>query len=147
MQSTVAIIRPEAIGRLPAIRGNIAVSGLTISRETSFYCDNRAKTEEYVGHLLYRVPGDVIEATVQSFLGYRVSMLLITGRDAIERFRELAGAQMSPGECGTRTLRYLYGVHHPDDLGDGLRYWKNGVLRPANQDEARWDASLFECWA
>jgi nucleoside diphosphate kinase len=70
--------------------------------------------------------------------------LLVKGDNVVSKLLNLVGLKTNPALCEEDTIRYIYGDHIPEELGEGLEYFRNATHRPTNTNEAIDDLEKFK---
>ncbi|MEJ0053973.1 MAG: nucleoside-diphosphate kinase [bacterium] len=142
-EHTVALLKPEAVRYAPEIRRRIANIGLMVVGQREYRWDFRANALNTIQSMYPRCPEEIVEATVDHYLGHATPVLLLEGKDAIRRFFALAGKETNPGKCHESTLRRQFGIPNADIIGGRRKYWRNALHRPRDANEAIRDIRIF----
>jgi nucleoside diphosphate kinase len=138
----LCVIKPDAFLNRDLIVKRLEDSGLYIVRRTT-----RDLSENFVVNEMYgsdKLPKPIAEATARHFLSGSSEIVLVKGDNVVNKLMSLVGLKTNPALCEEDTIRYIYGDHIPEELGEGLKYFRNAAHRPTNTDEAVTDLKKFK---
>jgi nucleoside diphosphate kinase len=138
----LCVIKPDAFSNRDLIVKRLEESGLYIVRRTI-----RDLSKNFVINEMYgadKLPKPVAEATARHFLSGSSEIILVKGDNVVNKLLNLVGLKTNPALCEEDTIRYIYGDHVPEELGEGLKYFRNAAHRPTNTDEAMADLKKFK---
>jgi nucleoside diphosphate kinase len=137
----IFVIKPDAFPFRNAIVERVGESGLSVvSRNV------KELTEQFVIGAMYDpkgVPAPVIEATKRHLLSGPSEIVLVKGDDAVRKLLAMVGVKTNPALCDPDSIRYIYGDHVPEELGEGLQYYRNAAHRSRDEAEAKKDLKNF----
>jgi nucleoside diphosphate kinase len=135
----ICVIKPDAFLNRDAIVRKLEESGLyVVSRNT------KVLTENFVIGGMYSpedMPASVVEATKRHLLSGSSEIVLVKGD--IKKLLTTVGIKTNPALCDEASIRYMYGDHVPEELGQGLQYYRNAAHRPRDPKEAKKDLKTF----
>ena len=135
----ICVIKPDAFLNRDAIVRKLEESGLyVVSRNT------KALTENFVMGGMYsseNMPAPVVEATKRHLLSGPSEIVLVKGD--IKKLLITVGIKTNPALCDEASIRYMYGDHVPEELGQRLQYYRNAAHRPRDKKEAEKDLNAF----
>lgn len=135
----MCLIKPDAYSYRDEIVGTIEKLGITVIRRIPLLL-----TESFIKELYYDVHPLILEATLHHLLSGTSEILLIEEHEnTISKVLSAVGLETNPAHCDSTTLRFRYGNHTPQEIGEGLNYYYNAVHRPKNQDEAQNDMRIL----
>ena len=135
----ICLIKPDAFLNRNAIVRKLEESGLYIVSR-----DIKELTEQFVVGGMYSsddMPTPIAEATKRHLLSGPSEVLVVRGD--INKLLTTVGLKTNPALCDSDSIRYIYGNHVPEELGEGLRYYRNAAHRPRDEKEAEKDLNLF----
>ena len=138
----LCVIKPDAFSNRDLIVKRLQDSGLYIVRRTT-----RDLSEDFVVNEMYgtdKLPKPIAEATAKHFLSGSSEIVLVRGDNVVNKLLNLVGVKTNPALCEEDTIRYIYGDHVPEELGEGLKYFRNAAHRPTNTNEAVADLKKFK---
>ena len=131
----ICVIKPDAFGHRDAIVKRLEESGLyVVSRNT------KELTENFVIGGMYDPAGmskPVADATARHFASGPSEIILVKGDHVVKKLLETVGVKTNPALCDPDTIRYIYGTHVPEELEEGLKYYRNAAHRPRDSAEAQ----------
>jgi nucleoside diphosphate kinase len=137
----IFVIKPDAFPFRDAIVERVGESGLSVvSRNV------KELTERFVVGAMYdpkEIPAPVIEATKRHMLSGPSEIVLVKGDDAVRKLLAMVGVKTNPALCDPDSIRYIYGNHVPEELGEGLQYYRNAAHRSRDAAEAEKDLKNF----
>ena len=139
-EKTIFLLKPgRALKSHHAICEEIKNLGLRITESYMVLL-----TENHLIAMYGYLPDTLYDATFKHLLGKRkrCPVFLLEGNDAIRRLASYAGCHVDPNQCEEETIRFRYS-DPPQDLGNGLIYYPNGIHCPKNPKEAQRDINLF----
>ena len=137
MEKSVYIIKPEAtIFRAEIIR-LMEDAKLKIEDKKDLVLPEQALRVLYPD-----LSSDLWNATCLCFLA-PVQIGLVSGENAVRILFQLAGKKTAPSECGSKTIRFMFGRKGPFVIGD-IKYYANAIHRPKNKTEAKKDIEIFQ---
>ena len=137
MEQSIYIIKPEAtIFRAEIIR-MIEEAKLKVEDKKDLVLPEQALRVLYPD-----LSADLWNATFLSFVA-PIQIGLVTGEDAVKVLFRLAGKKTAPSECGSKTIRFIFGRKEPFVIGD-IKYYANAIHRSKNKREARKDIEVFQ---
>jgi nucleoside diphosphate kinase len=137
----ICVIKPDAFLFRDAIVEKLKNSGLYIVKRNSI----KLPSEFVVGEMYGKdqLPKPVEEATLKHFESGESEIILVEGEDVARKLLEMVGLKTNPALCDPETLRFVYGSHIPEELGDGLKYYRNAAHRSTNDEEVKEDLEKF----
>ncbi|MEI8224016.1 MAG: TauD/TfdA family dioxygenase [bacterium] len=132
------LIKPDAYNNKEEIINLIKDTGLDVIHNFSIFTP-----ESLIRALYNEVSIEILNATLNHYLSGPSEILLVRGEQAIDKIVTISGLETDPALCIPSTIRFRHGDHSPEDLGNGLKYYRNAIHRPKNQDEAKRDFNLF----
>lgn len=137
----ICVIKPDAFEHRDAIVKRLEESGLYIVERRPVQL-----TESFIVKEMYgkdKLPKILEDAHVRHFLSGKSEVVLVKGSNAVGNLLTTVGLKTNPALCKPDTIRYIYGSHIPEELGEGLKYFRNAAHRPKNSDEAEEDIRKF----
>ena len=138
IEKTMFFLKPEANPHVIEIVARITEAGLNVEPRGRLALSAWALKRLYPG-----LSEKLQEATNRHLLDAHVFVYAVSGENAINLLVDLAGRNVNPKKCGPKTIRRLYGSKQPIAIGPGLFYYRNGIHRPQNAEEAARDLALF----
>lgn len=137
----ICVIKPDAFTHRDAIVKRLEESGLYIVERRPV-----GLTESFVVKEMYgkdKLPKPLEDAHIRHFLSGKSEVVLVRGGNAVGKLLTTVGLKTNPALCEPDTIRYIYGSHIPEELEDGLKYYRNAAHRPTNEQEAEEDLNKF----
>lgn len=143
MDDTVAIcvIKPDAFLHRDDIVKRLEESGLYIVQRTS-----KQLSEDFVVKVMYgkdKLPKPLEDAHARHFLSGESEIVIVKGNDVVNKLLKTIGLKTNPALCNPETVRYIYGDHIPEELEEGLKYFRNAAHRPTTKEESVEDLEKF----
>lgn len=137
MNSSLYIIKPEAMGFRVDIRKSITQAGLVIVRATEMVIPPAILDMLYPG-----LNVDLRRAT-QLFMGNaKTEIGEVVREDAVNILLAICGEFVDPAACEPHTIRARYGFRQAERVGNAS-YYRNAIHRPKTLAEAARDLQLF----
>lgn len=137
----ICVIKPDAFVHRDAIVERLKESGLYIVKRTDLVLpENFVVNEMYGGDHL---PKQIAEATRRHFLSGPSEIILVKGDNLLAKLLQTVGLKTNPALCDPETVRFMYGDHVPEDLDEGLQYYKNAAHRGTTPAEIEADLQKF----
>ncbi len=137
-ETTLYIIKPEAIAFSKEISKSISDLGLTIVTKRV-----GKLPMNLVDKIYFDSPREIIEATKYFMFSEPCEVGIVQGIDAINRLKLKCGASTNPLECEHQSIRYKYGIHNPKKY-KGTTYYQNAIHFSKTKEEAEKDISLLK---
>lgn len=137
----ICVIKPDAFLHREAIVKRLEDSGLYIVQRTP-----KQLSEEFVINQMYgkdKLPKPLEEAHARHFLSGESEIILVKGDNVVRKLLDTVGLKTNPALCNPDTIRYIYGDHVPEELEQGLKYYRNAAHRPASEVEVKEDLEKF----
>lgn len=137
----ICVIKPDAFLHREAIVKRLEDSGLYIVQRTP-----KQLSEEFVVKQMYgkdKLPKPLEDAHARHFLSGESEIILVKGDNVVRKLLDTVGLKTNPALCNPDTIRYIYGDHVPEELEEGLKYYRNAAHRPASETEVREDLEKF----
>ncbi len=136
----VCLIKPGAYEKRDEILKIFRNSELNVVYQTS-----QLIPEFFIKKLYFGDDEVIINATIRHFTSGLSEIVIIKGgKDLVYKILNISGLETDPLFCAPSTIRYIYGEHTSEELGKGLRYYKNAIHRPKHEKEATRDIELFK---
>lgn len=136
MQTSVYIIKPEAMASRSKIRTMIERAGPVISEAKILVLPEWTLKKLYAD-----LSEDLWNATCLAFVSL-VEIGLVTGENAVADLLNIAGTETAPAECDPSSIRFRFGRKDPFVIGK-MKYYANAIHRPKNKREAKRDVRTF----
>ncbi len=137
----ICVIKPDAFIHRDEIVKRLEASGLYIVQRTP-----KQLSEEFVVKKMYgkdKLPKPLEDAHARHFLSGESEIILVKGSDVVKKLLDTVGLKTNPALCSPETIRYIYGDHVPEELTEGLKYYRNAAHRPASEAEVEEDLNKF----
>ena len=111
---------------------------------TLFPRNTKALTENFVMGGMYsseNMPARGCRSHERHLLSGPSEIVLVKGD--IKKLLITVGIKTNPALCDEASIRYMYGDHVPEELGQGLQYYRNAAHRPRDKKEAEKDLNAF----
>ena len=89
------------------------------------------------------LPKPIAEATKRHFLSGKSEVILVKGDNVFKKLLETVGLKTNPALCDPEAIRYIYGDHVPEELEEGLKYYRNAAHRPSSSKQATDELKSF----
>ena len=138
----LCVIKPDAFQNKDIIIKRLEDSGLYIVKSVT-----KNLPEKFVIGEMYdpdTLPKPIIEATAKHFSSGPSEIILVKGDNVVQKLLQVIGLKTNPALCEEDTVRYMYGDHVPEELEQGLKYYRNAAHRSSNEAEAVADVKKFK---
>ncbi|MEI6843382.1 MAG: nucleoside-diphosphate kinase [bacterium] len=137
----ICVIKPDAFLHRDDIVRRLESSGLYIVQRTP-----KQLGENFVVHEMYgkdALPKPLEDAHIRHFLSGESEIIIVKGDNVVRKLLDTVGLKTNPALCDPETIRYIYGDLVPEELEQGLKYFRNAAHRPTSNEEAREDLNKF----